>query len=171
MAEDSRILYEAMLKELHAKRSYYRRCASDADQTISGLLKLMQASGMSVPAQESTALAVIPKPQPNAIEGRQPVPIAPPASHRFGSMSVRWAILLLLDEATSDMSTADIVAALEAGDIRAKSKAVNFSNNVSAVLSDMKSPRAEVEVTDGRYKITEKGRSAIHHIKLTRGIA
>jgi hypothetical protein len=171
MVDDQKNLYEAMLSELHTKRSYYRRCASDTDQAISGLIKVMQASGMVVPTQETTALAVIhPSPQVQPQDRRSAVSTHP-ISHRFGSMSVRWAILLLLDEAKSDMSTSEIVEALEAGDIRAKSKAVSFNNNVSAVLSDMKSPRAEVEVTDGRYKITDKGRSAINHIKFTRGIA
>ena len=159
--EEAKLYYDAILNDMHTERSAHRRAWIDLDQAIAAMLKVMAAKGIT----PSNPDVFVPVPVPNKVA------IMPAPNRRFCMMSVRWAILLLLDEAATPMSGMEITEALEAGGIRAKSKALNFSNNVSAVLSNMKSPRAEVEVVDGNFKITDKGRSAIHHIKLTRGIA
>ena len=46
-----------------------------------------------------------------------------------------------------------------------RTSASNFKNNVSAVLSSMKSQRNEADVQDGKWVITESGRRAIEHIR------
>jgi hypothetical protein len=81
-------------------------------------------------------------------------------------MSVRWAILHVLGDTHAPMSTGEVVESLQNGGAGVHSKANNFSNNVSAVLSDMKNERLEVESLDGRWVISENGRSALAHIKL-----
>jgi hypothetical protein len=85
---------------------------------------------------------------------------------KYATVSVRWAILLLLSEAAEPLGVPDIKTALEAGGIR--SRAEDFKNNVSSVLSVMKSARQEVDVVDGKWQITETGRSAIDYIKATK---
>jgi hypothetical protein len=124
----------------------------------------MKSKGMIPP---TASVSAVPADTPHV----RSISMMPSPGRRFSVMSVRWAILILLDEAKSPMSQAELTEALESEGIRAKSKATNFGNNVSAVLSNMKSPRNEIEVVEGKYEITEKGRSAIHHIKITRGIA
>jgi hypothetical protein len=71
-----------------------------------------------------------------------------------------------LYEAEEPMSAPDIAAALQAGGIRSNAK--DFNNNVSSVLSTMKGERSEVDVADGKWQITETGRSATEYIKATK---
>jgi hypothetical protein len=161
---DQQSPYLTTLADLHAERAAAVRMVSDCDQAIAAIQRVMKTkgtpliSGAGLPATSSATakLSVMPSPLP----GR-----------RFSNISVRWSILILLDEAAAPMSQAEITEALEAEGIRAKSRAKDFGNNVSAVLSSMRGAHAEIETTDGKFRITEKGRSAIHHIKLTRGIA
>jgi hypothetical protein len=63
--------------------------------------------------------------------------------------------------------TAEIAEALIAAGIQ--TKATNFANNVSAVLSaTMKEQHAEVrQLPDGKWELTESGKSAIEHIRTT----
>jgi NurA-like 5'-3' nuclease len=82
---------------------------------------------------------------------------------KYAHISVRWAILDLLHDASGPMATADIADALKKAGV--KTRAANFTNNVSAVLSTTMKGDEEVEVADGKWKLTEKGWSAIRHIR------
>lgn len=65
------------------------------------------------------------------------------------------------------MSTAEIAERLKAGGVQ--TKAANFANNVSAVLSTtMKEQHKEVQqLPDGTWELTDNGESAIEHIRTT----
>jgi hypothetical protein len=73
----------------------------------------------------------------------------------------------LLSEAKSPMTTSEIADALTANGV--KTRAANFANNVSAMLStNMKiAGDEEVEAIGGAWKLTEKGSNKIQHIVLT----
>jgi hypothetical protein len=89
-----------------------------------------------------------------------------PSSDRYAFISVRWAILDLLYD-SQPKTTAEIAEALIAAGV--KTKAANFSNNVSAVLSTtLKEEHSEVrQLPDSKWELTENGRSAIEHIRTT----
>ncbi len=89
-----------------------------------------------------------------------------PSSKKYAYMSVRWAILDLLAE-SEPKATAEIAEALIMAGVQ--TKAANFTNNVSAVLSTtMKEQHDEVQqLPDGRWQLTENGRGAIEHIRTT----
>jgi hypothetical protein len=88
-----------------------------------------------------------------------------PANQKYASMSVRWAILDLLMD-SGQKSTADIAGALIAAGV--ETRAENFANNVSAVLSTTMKHHNEVEqLTDGKWQLTQNGKSAIEHIRTT----
>lgn len=95
-------------------------------------------------------------------------PTAPlrPANQKYANISVRWAILDLLNDSQA-MTTAEIAEALKAAGIQ--TRAANFANNVSAVLSTtMCKEHAEVQqLPDSKWELTEKGRDAIAHIRTT----
>jgi hypothetical protein len=162
---EAKDFYCGTLNDLYSQRVVTVRRLSDIDQAISSLQRVMKTAGIVAEAPPTP----VPVLRPTRLTRISPTQTTP--GRRFSFMSVRWAILILLDEAKTPMTQAEISEALEAEGIRAKSKATNFGNNVSAVLSNMRSPRNEIEVKDGRYQITANGRSGIHHIKLTRGIA
>jgi len=63
------------------------------------------------------------------------------------------------------MTTAEIAESLKAGGI--ETRATDFANNVSAVLStSMKGNHGEVkQLSDGKWELTESGKSAIDHIR------
>lgn len=143
--------YDEVLRDLHTRRSEQVRMLAEIDQTIANISKLIQPEA----AQASS----------------QPLPFPPPVSRispeyqpRFGNMSVRWAILCLLNEDSTPKSVGEIADALLADGVQ--TRATNFSNNVSAVLSDMKTVRREVEVgnTDGKWQLNDLGRAAWSHI-------
>jgi len=89
-----------------------------------------------------------------------------PTSDKYAFMSVRWAILDLLSS-SKPMNTAEIADALSASGVR--TKAANFANNVSAVLStNMKEQHDEVrQLPGGLWELTENGKRAIEHIRVT----
>src|ERR1019366_10259401 len=67
-----------------------------------------------------------------------------PAPLTYANMSVRWAILDLLMDSQTAMATAEIADALLAAGV--PTRAANFANNVSAVLSTtMKEKHNEVQ--------------------------
>ena len=86
------------------------------------------------------------------------------ADQKYASISVHWAILHLLSEAKQPMTSAEIAEALTAAGV--KTRAANFTNNVSAVLSANMRPKGEeeVEMIDGKWMLTEKGRNKIAFI-------
>lgn len=85
---------------------------------------------------------------------------------KYAFVGVRWAILHLLNESGA-MTTSDIAENLKASGVR--TKAVNFANNVSAVLSQTMRPRGkeEVESFQGKWRLTEIGKNKIAHIMTT----
>jgi hypothetical protein len=102
------------------------------------------------------------------VSGHHPAPsqIHVIPSQRYVNISTRWALLIALSEASFPMSIASLADELTAGGFR--TEAANFNNNISAVLSRMKSSRSEVDVSDGKWFITDVGRSAITYIKAQR---
>ena len=98
----------------------------------------------------------------------QPVGLGAPApTALFVGISVRWAILSLMsDYAKEPLATAELAEALAAGGVR--SGGVNFTSNVSAVVSDMVKNRNELEQVDTKYRITPHGREVWASIKGTR---
>jgi len=98
-------------------------------------------------------------------ESSSPSP-ANPNSQKYARLSVRWAILDTLTD-TGPLATADIAEALTACGV--ETKAANFANNVSAVLSNtMKERHKEVvQLPDGRWELNENGKQAIAHIRTT----
>jgi hypothetical protein len=85
-------------------------------------------------------------------------------SQKYALISVRWAILDLL-AGSGPLSTADIADILKRQGVT--TKAANFLNNVSAVLSTtMKIGAQEVQQNpDGKWELTEKGKNAMSHIR------
>jgi mRNA-degrading endonuclease toxin of MazEF toxin-antitoxin module len=65
------------------------------------------------------------------------------------------------------MTTAEIAESLLAAGVQ--TKAANFANNVSAVLSTTmrEQPHGEVQLSDGKWQLTEKGKAAIDYIRTT----
>jgi hypothetical protein len=85
-------------------------------------------------------------------------------SRKYVNISVRWAILDLLSTAVVPMATADIAEALK--DAGVVTKAANFTNNISAVLSSTMKGKDEVmQGSNGLWELTERGRNAISHIR------
>lgn len=86
---------------------------------------------------------------------------------RYADISVHWAILHLLSEANRPMTTGEIADGLQARGVR--TRAANFANNVSAMLSSTMRERGdeEVETIDGGWRLTERGRNKIAHIMTT----
>ena len=164
LTEELRSQYQAVLKDLITRRSghqkeanEHQRAIRELDPTIAGISKLLEGG---VPLQGTLPLTAAPA----------PIPIRPTVAsqgRRYATVSTRWAILDLLDR-SDPMSPSDIADALLAEGIH--TKAEKFANNVSAVLSDMKSPRGEVDSNGTKWEITERGRNAISHIRTTRRI-
>lgn len=88
-----------------------------------------------------------------------------PPHLKYATISVRWAILDLLHDSGA-MFSAAIADALKAAGVR--TRAANFVNNVSAVLSTTMKEHNEVQLlTDGRWELTQNGIEAIEHIRTT----
>jgi hypothetical protein len=93
-------------------------------------------------------------------------PLVPRTNHRYALTSVRWAVLDLLSN-SEPMTTAAVAEALKAAGVQ--TRATNFANNVSAVLSTtMRDKRSEVhQLDDGRWELTENGKNSIAYIRTT----
>lgn len=88
-----------------------------------------------------------------------------PQHLKYAYISVHWAILDLLHD-SGTMFTAAIADALKAAGVR--TRAANFVNNVSAVLSTTMKEHNEVQLLpDGRWELTETGIEKIEHIRTT----
>lgn len=88
-----------------------------------------------------------------------------PANLKYANISVRWAILDLLHDSKAK-TTSELADALTAAGV--ESKAANFANNVSAVLSTTMTKHDEVQqLPDGRWELTSNGIQAIEHIRGT----
>lgn len=160
-SDDLRAHYEVVIRDLFAKRGEHQRVIGEHQRAVAELDQLI--AGMSKNYEEPIPGEVPAPATPKPTNNKAGVPSrSPHHSVRFATISVRWAILYLLDEHES-LSTAEIADALQAGGIR--SRASNFNNNVSAVLSNMKTGRDEVDQAGDKWIITETGRSAINHIR------
>ena len=150
---DLRAGYELVAKDLEGKRAAVhtevatlQKKLRELDQNIAGLYREM-GKPMPITVMRSSLSAHVSPDQ------------------RYAFISVHWAILHLLSEAQNPMATADIADALKNAGVR--TKAANFVNNVSAVLSTNMRTKGEEEVeqlTDGRWKLTETGRNKIAFI-------
>jgi hypothetical protein len=86
-------------------------------------------------------------------------------SPKYANISLRWAILDVLYE-SAPMSTAELAEALKEAGVQ--TRAANFANNVSAILSVNVKEKSEVQqLPSGKWQLTDKGRSAIEHIRTT----
>lgn len=149
---DLKTSYEAVLNDLELERS-------EALQQISALqahLKELQHSIATLTRRLNS----------DAPASSSSIPSTAP-SKRYAAMSTRWAILDLLAE-SEPKTTAEIAESLKAAGI--ETRAVNFANNVSAVLTTTMKEQHKEEVrqlSDGRWELTENGKSAIEHIRTT----
>ena len=150
LSSELKAAYELVLKDLEAKRASVhtdvialQKKLRELDQSIATHYREL---GNPVPIKVARATVSVPHEQ------------------RYAFISVHWAILHLLSEAVAPMPTAEIAAALKNAGVR--TKAANFVNNVSAVLSTNMRPKGEeeVELTDGGWKLTSIGRDKISHI-------
>lgn len=168
MHNDLFVHYEAVLNAERAERERLcndiKRLNAQLKQKDSVIAALME----SLTAEQAAAHALA-KPLPFA----QPVGLgttpqgALPDNMIYAGISVRWGILSLMSDHVSEpMGTADMAEALIAGGVR--SGGVNFAANVSAVVSDMVKNRRELELTDGKYRITPHGREVWESIKVSR---
>jgi hypothetical protein len=113
----------------------------------------------------NSILTLSKKISPDAPLFRSPTPIRQP-NQKYANITVRWAILDILYDASA-MTTAEIAEILKDKGVR--TKAANFVNNVSAVLSTtMKERHKEVEqLPDGKWQLSENGKHAIDYIRTT----
>ena len=151
LTSDLKAHYEAVLNDLEGERTGVRHEISELHRRLRDLdyniASLSRRVGLAPP---------IPASRPAAPHG-------PSSQHqKYARISVRWAILHLLSE-SEPMATSDIADTLKANGVI--TRAANFINNVSAVLSTTMKGAGEVEMIEGRWRLTDKGWSAIHHIK------
>jgi hypothetical protein len=154
LSPESKTAHEIVLRDLEDERSQVEQQivasnnrVKEINQSISTLRRRLnpEADGSSSTSPTSSRLS----------------------SKKYAFMSVRWAILDLLAE-SEPKTTAEIAEALSAAGVQ--SKAANFANNVSAVLSSTmkEQPHNEVrQLQDGKWELTENGKSAIEHIRTT----
>jgi hypothetical protein len=145
--------YQIVVKDLEQKRVVThadvvagQKRLRDLDEKITGLYREMG----------------VPLPAPALVLRKNEAAMQP--DQKYALISVHWAILHLLSEAKSGMTSAEIADALTNAGV--KTKAANFTNNVSAVLSTNMRPKGEeeAELVDGKWTLTELGRNKIAFI-------
>jgi hypothetical protein len=145
--------YEAVLRDLEADRL-------NVQQQLTSL-------GARMRELQSSILTLSRKINPDA-DSAQPNLFATirPLNPSYAYISVRWAILDLLHD-SEGMTTSEIAEALKASGVQ--TKAANFVNNVSSVLTTtMQKGHKEVEQsTEGKWSLTQVGVSAIEYIRTT----
>jgi hypothetical protein len=153
METNKRAGYEIVLEDLENERTAVHREVAELQRRLKELD--FNIASLSRRLNANPIAAATPRQQS----------IFPP-EQKYAFISVRWAILDLLND-SEPMTTADIAEVLKACGV--KTKAANFTNNVSAVLSTSmrEKDQEEVEVVDGKWKLTERGRNAIFHIRMT----
>lgn len=152
LTQDLRSSYEAVLSDLELER----------DETIKQV-SVLQARLKELHHGITTLTKRVNSDAPNSSSS---IPSTAPTK-RYSAMSTRWAILDLLAD-SEPKTTAEIADALKAAGI--ETRAANFANNVSAVLSTTMKEQHKEEVrqlSDGKWELTENGRSAIEHIRTT----
>jgi hypothetical protein len=142
---------EAVVRELTNRRDTFQQQIA----TLQAKLRELNTAIATVSALDTSDS----DPSPRAISTRPP-------SQKYANISVRWAILDFLND-SEPKATSEIAESIRAAGVQ--TRAANFTNNVSAVLStNMKEQHKEVEqLPDGRWQLTEKGRQAITHIRST----
>jgi hypothetical protein len=142
---------EAVLQHLNAERDDVQQQAATLQTRLNDL---------------NHSISTISKSLEQDAPSYRPSAPARPANEKYANMSVRWAILDLLSD-SAGMATAEIAEALIAGGVR--TRAANFANNVSAVLSTtMKEQHNEVyQTSEGKWILTDRGKGAIEYIHST----
>jgi hypothetical protein len=153
LTTEQRAGVEFVVRQLEAQRQQKQQLISDHQSQINDLNSQVRDLNTSIATVSRTL-------DPDTTSK----PHVSSRSDKYASLSVRWAILDLLSNSPA-MSTAEISDALIAAGI--ESRAANFANNVSAVLStSMKERHDEVrQLGDGKWELTETGRRAIEHIR------
>jgi hypothetical protein len=149
LTNDLKASYEAVMNDLEAERELVQ-------QQIAPLQSRLKELHYSISTLSKRLSPDLPFSRPSSPTRSQ--------SQKYAHMSVRWAILDFLND-SEPTATAEIAEALK--DKGVQTKAANFVNNVSAVLSSMmKPPQIEVnQLPDGRWQLNENGRNAIAHIR------
>lgn len=149
LSSDLKAHYEAVLQDFEAERQQV----------------LLQIAPLQNKLKEiHTSIAALSK-RINPETSYTPTSTLRKQSHKYVNMSVRWAILDILNEAGA-MTTSDIADALTNAGIQ--TRAANFVNNVSAVLSTTLKGKGEVApLPNGQWELTENGKKAIGHIRTT----
>ena len=144
--------YEAVLRDLEADRlRVQQRLAS-----LGAQMREMQASIMTLSRK------INPDSEPQLFGSVSPLHTG---IYSYANISVRWAILDLL-HGSDGMGTSEIADALRTAGVQ--TKAANFVNNVSAVLTTMQRVHSEVmQSSEGKWKLTATGVSAIEYIRTT----
>ncbi|MGD0161816.1 MAG: hypothetical protein ABSB39_05045 [Candidatus Sulfotelmatobacter sp.] len=154
LTPELRAAFEAVL------RQYESEYGGVQNQVSAGQARLKELHNSISTLQKSL--------NPEASSPTPPIPATPSrqSSRKYAFTSVRWAILDLLAE-SEPKTTAEIAEDLIAAGVQ--TKAANFANNVSAVLSTtLKEQHGEVEqLPDGKWRLTDNGKSAIEHIRTT----
>lgn len=153
LTSDLKPHYEAVLHDLQAEHQ-------QVQQQVGSLQARLKELHNSI---STLAKRLNPDAPPSSYS---PAPSRPP-NQKYANMSVRWAILDLLADSQKAMTTAEIADALLAAGVQ--TRAANFANNVSAVLSTtMREDHNEVQqLPDGKWELTEKGKEAIEYIRTT----
>jgi hypothetical protein len=144
-----RASYGAVLADLQARRQNLQTQVAELQRQLRELQQGIVAVSKSI--------------SPNT-------PFSPAPSHaknqKYATMSLRWAILDFLID-SEPLTTPEIAEALKERGVT--TKATNFANTVSAVLSStMKEKHSEVQLLpDGKWQLNENGKNAIAHIRTT----
>lgn len=149
LTNEQRIQFEGVQQVLELERADLQQVIAEAQKKLVGVCQSL--STISSYLNTDTPLISSSKPAP--------------ANQRYANMSVHWAILDLLLESQRPMTTAEIADALLARGVR--TRAVNFANNVSAVLgTTLRDTHKEVEqLPDNKWALTERGKSKIEYIR------
>lgn len=149
LTTDLKANYEAVLRDLEIDRAQVQQQLA----ALQAQLRELQGTILNLSKR------ITPDAQPKSLATSRPT------SHKYANISVRWAILDILMDSVP-MSTAEIAKALKASGVQ--SKAANFANNVSAVLTTTMKEHSEVEQSDdGKWRLSANGMSAIDHIRST----
>lgn len=152
LSPELKAAYELVLKDLESEKTQVRTEVAALQRRLRELDQSVTTHRRKLGLQPETSFAVV--------QGTLPLPL----DQKYAFISVHWAILHLLSEASGPMTTAEIADALMKAGV--KTRAANFVNNVSAVLSANMRPKGEeeVELLEGKWRLTEVGRSKIAFI-------
>jgi hypothetical protein len=139
--------YAAVLADMGRRKQRLEAELAELDTAIQAIRRLVALTGENGSESHESRPSLQPA---------QPKP-ASQLPRSYAGISVRWAVLWhLSEEASSPEKTGEIASALLAGGFQ--SKASNFSNLVSGVLSLMKQ-KGEISTTeDGSHMISDEGR-------------